>query len=300
MNRAADAAMTGERSAKNGVTDLITPDLLRSLRENGAVRIKGALNADEMSIVKEAYELQLANIAPWALDKKTENTRFVIDPINPDIWRTPVYQRMWRETKLVDLAAAIFTTPEVWLWYSQVFFKQGSAGEKVHRTEWHQDVYDPIEGADLVRFWIPLEPLQKDYSLEFIRGTHRGVLYNTGGLDEVTALTADNGRPMPPIPDIEADRSKWDILSWDLEVGDVVAFHPTVIHGGGPTKPNGTRRTLTMLLFGRDVRYATRPNPPAALSSASVDDAQQIVRDMVAGLQLGDPICSSPAVPRLR
>ncbi len=297
MDKSPGVAEVNNERIRKRITGSISPDTIRSLREDGAVIIKNALSADDLAIVKEVFDYQIASITPWSLDEKTANTRFVIDAINPDVWEAPIYQKLWNETKLVDLAEMFFTTPEVWLWYSQVFFKQASAGEKVKRTEWHQDLmYDALEGEDLLRFWISLEPLDLGYALEFVRGSHLGPIYNSGVYTEKEALTAHNGKPMPPMPDIESDRSNWDIITWAVEPGDIVAFHPGVLHGGGATKPNGVRRTLTMLFFGRDTRYSPRPVP--SQSNFPVE-ADQITRARFANVQPGEPVWRSTA-PRLR
>ena len=33
------------------------------------------------------------------------------------------------------------------------------------------------------------------------------------------------------MPDIDANRDKYELLSWDLEPGDVLMFHPLIVHG---------------------------------------------------------------------
>lgn len=64
---------------------------------------------------------------------------------------------------------------------------------------------------------------------------------------------------LPRLPDIEADRSAWDIVSWAVRPGDVIVFHLQVLHGGGATHDGRRRRTLSLRYFGRDATYATRP-----------------------------------------
>jgi ectoine hydroxylase-related dioxygenase (phytanoyl-CoA dioxygenase family) len=64
---------------------------------------------------------------------------------------------------------------------------------------------------------------------------------------------------MPQLPDIAAERAKWDIVSWPIEPGDIVLLHPGVLHGGGSTGANSRRRTLTVRCYGDDVVYAHRP-----------------------------------------
>ena len=114
-------------------------------------------------------------------------------------------------------------------------------------------------GSQLVACWISLDPLPKEHCLEFVRGSHRGVLYNGSrfAIDDDTAPTHPNSSA-PRLPDIEADRGAWDIVSWGVEPGDVVVFHPAMLHGGAATRPGQRRRTLTLRFFGERSVYDRR------------------------------------------
>jgi ectoine hydroxylase-related dioxygenase (phytanoyl-CoA dioxygenase family) len=48
-------------------------------------------------------------------------------------------------------------------------------------------------------------------------------------------------------------------VSFAVAPGDVVLFHPRMLHGGAPTHPGTRRRTLTLRFFGRDCFYDERP-----------------------------------------
>ena len=63
---------------------------------------------------------------------------------------------------------------------------------------------------------------------------------------------------LPLLPDIEGDRAPWDIVSWAVEPGDLIVFHPKMLHGGAPTHPGQRRRTLTLRYFGQDAVYDPR------------------------------------------
>ena len=99
-------------------------------------------------------------------------------------------------------------------------------------------------------------------SLEFVRGSHRGVLYNGSrfDLDDDTAPLHQTDA-LPRLPDIEANRADYDIVSFAVEPGDVVMFHPALLHGGGATRPGMRRRTLTLRFFGANAVYDARPGP---------------------------------------
>jgi ectoine hydroxylase-related dioxygenase (phytanoyl-CoA dioxygenase family) len=60
--------------------------------------------------------------------------------------------------------------------YEQIFRK---AGGTAGRTPWHQDLsYLAVEGGDLAALWICFEPTPAEQSLEFVRGSHRGTVYD--------------------------------------------------------------------------------------------------------------------------
>ena len=43
-------------------------------------------------------------------------------------------------------------------------------------TPWHQDQpYYNITGNDNVSFWIPIDPVDKKWTLRFVKGSHKGL-----------------------------------------------------------------------------------------------------------------------------
>ncbi len=94
-----------------------------------------------------------------------------------------------------------------------------------------------------------------------------GVVHIPGALDGAALAEAESAyswslthprSSMPRLPDIEADRGAWDIVSWAVEPGDLIVFHPRLLHGGAPTRPGKRRRTLTLRFFGEDAVYEPR------------------------------------------
>ena len=153
---------------------------------------------------------------------------------------------------MAELITGLWDDPAIWFMYEQVFLKEG--GEN-RRTPWHQDApYLSVEGDHLAVVWISFDHVTKADSLEFVRGSHRATLFNTSAFDP-NDETVPIYEGLPRLPDIEADRSRFDIVSWAVEPGDVLVFHPAMLHGGAPTHPGGRRRTLTLRFFGRDAVY---------------------------------------------
>ena len=61
---------------------------------------------------------------------------------------------------------------------------------------------------------------------------------------------------LPPVPDVARYRDSFDILSWDVEPGDALAFQGNMLHGaGGHPGHDRPRRAFAVLLGGPDLRY---------------------------------------------
>jgi hypothetical protein len=231
-----------------------------AFRRDGAVYLPGALDAEALAQTRQAYEWSLAHPGPGAsrIRQSDSDALFYQDLYNPGC--VEAYRHMLLTTNVADITAAVWDSPEVWFMYEQVFLKEG--GES-RRTPWHQDSsYLAVAGEDLMVMWITFDAIPREDSLEFVRGSHRGPLYNGSrfDLDDDTAPLHDTDQ-VPRLPDIEADRAAWDIVSWAVEPGDVVLFHPATLHGGAPTHPGGRRRTLTLRFFGEKSWYDKRPGP---------------------------------------
>ena len=69
------------------------------------------------------------------------------------------------------------------------------------------------------------------------------------------------------VPDIDAVRDQHEIVSFDIEPGDVIAFHYRTLHSAPGTagRTSSRRRAVSFRYLGGDARFATRPwlhSPP--------------------------------------
>jgi Phytanoyl-CoA dioxygenase (PhyH) len=231
--------------------------LQASFRRDGVVLLPGALDATARSIVTAAYGWSLAHPGPHAGDvlKGTPGT-FYQDHANPRC--RGAYGEVLFATAIPDLVAEVLDTPELWLLYEQIWLKEGAA---TRRTPWHQDLaYVPLEGEDVAVLWTPLDPVDTDSALEFVRGSHSGPLYNPTAFDpdDPAAAMFEPGA-WPRLPDVDAGRERWPIVSWPTEPGDLLIFHPGILHGGAPTRAGQRRRSLSLRFFGERAWCAARP-----------------------------------------
>jgi ectoine hydroxylase-related dioxygenase (phytanoyl-CoA dioxygenase family) len=271
--------------------------LVAAFRDDGAVYLPRALSPATMALAREAYDWSLANPGPGAsnLPSKGDGT-FYQDLANPAA--LAAYERLLRETEVGDIVSALWAHPDVWFMYEQVFLKEGGV---TRRTPWHQDApYLPVRGDTLAVMWISFDPVVPEQALEFVRGSHRGPTYDGSRFDpedDTEPLYGDGSYPR--LPDIEADRDRWPLISWGTDPGDVVVFHPAVLHGGGATDSSGRRRTLSLRFFGADAVVAWRPGMTAAENrSPTVDPAVHPLTRM-RFLPDGAPF-RDPAFPKVR
>jgi ectoine hydroxylase-related dioxygenase (phytanoyl-CoA dioxygenase family) len=212
-------------------------------------------------MAEEAFDWSIAHPGPAASSlfagaDDAQSGRFYQDLCNPDAPDHPLYARLLRRSPLGQIIADLWGEDDVWFMYEQVFLKEG--GES-RRTPWHQDApYLSVEGRHLAVVWITFDPVPAEDSLEFVRASHRNTLYNTSAFnpDDETIPIYEG---LPRLPDIQGDRPHWDILSWAVTPGDLIVFHPAMLHGGAATHPGGRRRTLSLRFFGPDATYVTRP-----------------------------------------
>ena len=235
------------------------PALSETYARDGVVLLPGVLDPKALVEALDAWEWSVANPGPAASSFASHSdATFYQDLYNPRVLEG--YTSMLRASPLPAVITSIWGTPEIWFMYEQVFLKEGG---EARRTPWHQDSsYLTIAGDHLAVAWITFDAVSAADSLEFVRGSHKGPLYNGSRFelgDDTAPLHPD--APMPRLPDIEAHRGAYDIVSFPVEPGDVVLFHPSMLHGGAPTHPGMRRRTLTLRYFGANAVYDERPGP---------------------------------------
>lgn len=224
---------------------------------DGVVHIPGALDAEGLAIAERAYRWSIEHPGPYAGEVLSGGAgAFFQDHANPAVFEA--YRPLLLEAGLAALVAHLMGSRQLWLLYEQIWLKEGLARRA---TPWHQDLaYVPMAGDHLAVIWLNLDAVPQADSLMFVAGSQHGPLYNPTAFD-----ANDPGAVMfapdswPRLPDIDADRRRWPIKSWAVAPGDVVVFHPGVLHGGAPTRDGVRRRTISLRLFGDRAYCDARP-----------------------------------------
>lgn len=247
--------------------DLAT--LRAAFQRDGVAHVPGYLDAAALEDARLAWDWSFSHPGPGYLDRFPDDPRARQDISNP--LARGAYRSMLERSPLPRLVAGLWGASPVWFMYEQVFHKQRAS----RRTPWHQDApYLPVEGAHLAVAWISFDPVSRAEALEYVPGSHRGPLYNGASFspEDGTAPFYEGG-DLPQMPDIEAARERWPIQGWATEPGDVVVFHPGVLHGGGATGADRERRTLSLRFFGADAVYVRRPGETPAPNVPGLHEA---------------------------
>ena len=225
-------------------------------RRDGACVVRGLLEADEVAQLAEGVERNLAEPSERAIEGggDTGSGRFFEDFRN---WtRIAPYESVIRGSRLGAVAAALMGSRTVRLHHDHLLVKE--PGTTI-RTPWHQDQpYYNIDGRDTISLWIPLDRVPRESTLEFVASSHAShTWYMPRSFFDDRALVFEEGT-FEEVPDVEADRGAFEILGWELEPGDAVAFNMLTLHAaaGSPAR----RRAFSLRLTGDDVRFAPRPH----------------------------------------
>jgi ectoine hydroxylase-related dioxygenase (phytanoyl-CoA dioxygenase family) len=127
------------------------------------------------------------------------------------------------------------------------------------KTPWHQDQpYYNIDGMQNVSMWIPVDPVARSATLEFVAGSHKGPWLMPRTFMDHQAQWFPEGS-LQDLPNVEADRSAFPIVGWEIEPGDVVCFHMLTLHAAGGVQGPERRRVFSVRFLGDDIRHAPRP-----------------------------------------
>jgi ectoine hydroxylase-related dioxygenase (phytanoyl-CoA dioxygenase family) len=225
-------------------------------QRDGACVVRGLLDEREVADLAAAVELNLAEPSERAIEGGGDagTGRFFEDFRN---WtRIPAYEDVIRGSRLGEVAAGLMGSRTARLHHDHLLVKE--PGTTI-RTPWHQDQpYYNIDGRDTVSFWIPLDPVPRESTLEFVAGSHAShTWYMPRSFFDDRALVFDDGT-FAEVPDVEADRDAYTILGWELEPGDAVAFNMLTLHAAAGSR--NRRRAFSVRLVGDDVRLAERPH----------------------------------------
>jgi ectoine hydroxylase-related dioxygenase (phytanoyl-CoA dioxygenase family) len=232
----------------------ITEEQVTEFERDGVILLRGVINEGWRTRVAAAIERDMAEPGPHHHGYESKSGRF---HATSRTWELDDDLRAYVfESPLPGLAAALLRSRKVNLLYDQMFVKEPGTEAP---TPWHCDhVVWPLAGNKVVSFWLALDPVTKDSGrVEYVRGSHKwGRKFQPRPFAK-SRLSYPTVPGLEEFPDIEAHRENYDIVGWDMEPGDVVAFTSWTFHGAsGNSRSDRRRRGYSVRYTGDDVRYA--------------------------------------------
>lgn len=243
----------------------LTDAEMEAFAVDGAVLLRGLLDDGWLELLAAAIEDDIAQPAPGYHGYDAPGGgRF---HGNFDNWRSDArFARYCLDSPLPAVAAQLLRSDRVNLFYDQLFVKEASTPTP---TPWHNDLpYWPVAGRQLMSMWVTLDQVTLDSgALEFIRGSHRWDRWFQPRTFAAGGYQYETNERYEPIPDFDQQRDRLDLLTWDMNPGDVLAFHALTVHGaGGNLRADRRRRGYTVRYAGTDVTYDLRPGTNPALT----------------------------------
>ncbi len=234
---------------------MIDPDTIDRFGCDGAICIRGLFRPDEMAVLRAGIDENLAHPSPRVkvASSADDPGRFVEDFCN---WQdNPHYRHFIFESALAETAGRLMRSTTARLYHDHMLTKETATRQP---TPWHQDQpYYNVEGRQNVSFWIPVDPVNRESTLEFVAGSHLGPWLMPRSFMDAQAKWFPEGT-LADLPDIEAARGAFPIIGWELQPGDAVCFHMLTLHGSRGVTGSHRRRVFSVRFLGDDMTHAPR------------------------------------------
>ena len=229
----------------------LTNEEINFYQKQGALIIKNVFKP-WINILREGFEKVLKEPGPHARENvKNEEGRFFEDYCN---WqRISEFKKFAEESPAAQIVGEATGSKSIQLFHEHIFVKDPGTNKE---TPWHQDMpYYCVNGNDTGSFWIPLDPITKENSLQILLGSHK--------LPKLVRPTKwSNNKPwykndenFMDMPSINTDEN---ILKSEMNLGDAILFNFKVLHSSPGNLENIPRRAFSMRFIGDDVTYVDR------------------------------------------
>jgi ectoine hydroxylase-related dioxygenase (phytanoyl-CoA dioxygenase family) len=238
---------------------------VEAFQRDGACVIRNALTPAEVALLERGIEKNLASPGPLAAvaSRADDPGQFFEDFCN---WqRFSEYESIMRHSALPRIAWMLMQSETVRIYHDHLLVKEARTQQP---TPWHQDQpYYNIDGRQNVSFWIPVDPVPREATLEFLAGSHSGKLAGerlskaSGTWFMPRTFMSQQAKWFPEgsleeLPDMSLPENQSRVIGWALEPGDCVAFHMLTLHASSGS--TNRRRVFSARYLGDDIVHAPR------------------------------------------
>jgi len=221
-------------------------------QNKGAILIKNIFSP-WIDLLRTGFEKVLKEPGPHARENVNNGEgRFFEDYCN---WqRITEFKKFAEKSPAAQIVAEATGSKSIQLFHEHIFVKDPGT---VKETPWHQDMpYYCVDGNDTGSFWIPLDSITKENSLQVLLGSHKFpklVRPTKWSNDKPWYKNDENFMDMPDIKPIEEN-----ILNTEMNLGDAILFNFKVLHSSLGNTEKIPRRAFSMRFIGDDVKYIDR------------------------------------------
>ena len=168
------------------------------------------------------------------------------------------FENFVRNSPAAEIAGRLMGSAKVNFFYDQLLVKEPGTAE---RTPWHQDQpYWAVSGEQVCSIWLPFDAIEPENCVEYVAGSHRWAAFRPSHFTDGSPY---RGTELPPLPDIDSQRHRHEIVRFKLSPGDCLIFQAMIVHGAPGNQSQRRRRALATRWTGDDARYCVRPGEVA-------------------------------------
>ena len=241
-------------------SDPMSEQEVQAFRRDGVIPIRDAFEVRWLSQLRAGIESDLETPSPRLERHSPDDASahywedFWVWPLIPEI------EGVLRDSPAAGLAAQLLGARRINLVMDNWFYREAGSSS---RPPWHHDIsYFDFEGSMCV-LWLPLEATSRENGIAFVRGSHlwgrlfRRVYFTGHRLEQAAGWV--KGQQYEAPPDIDADPSAYDIVSYDLDAGDCIFFDMRTLHGSlGEVTPSRDSARFTARFAAEDGRIRYR------------------------------------------
>lgn len=232
---------------------MLNHDQIDAFQSQGAVLLRGVFN-DFIEGARAAVEENIANPSWRERTYRPDDggQAFFQDYV---VWNQfDGYRSLVMDSKMAALAGQLMQSKTARIFHDHILVKE--PGNSVV-TPWHQDQpYYLCDGRQSVSFWVPLDEIPRERSIEYVEGSHLwGKDFRPQRFDGTDLFEGD---PSEVVPDVDLLRDELKILGWAMQPGDAVAFNFRTLHGAPANQSRSRRRAISVRWVGDDAVFARR------------------------------------------
>jgi ectoine hydroxylase-related dioxygenase (phytanoyl-CoA dioxygenase family) len=242
-------------SVMGRIASAVRDEHVAAYHAEGAVCIRRLFTPEEIELLRSGIDANIAHPSPRAkVASRPDDPGWFLEDFC--CWQeNAAYRKFVVESPTAAAAGMLMQSSVARLYHDHMLTKEPGTRQK---TPWHQDQpYYNIDGFQNCSLWIPVDPVARESSLEFVAGSHRGPWLMPRTFMDHQAKWFPEGS-LAELPDIEANRAAFPIRGWEIEPGDAVAFHMLTLHSAGGVSGARRRRVFSVRFLGDDIRHAPR------------------------------------------